>query len=416
MEENVGRKTNVLFLGGVFAKENEAEVIVQSKKGVEFSANQMQIKLIKGLRNKIEMQVISAPFIGCYPNRSGIFWFHGFNVPQTSYSYVPFCNLWGFRNISRSYSLKRALRDFVTCKNTDKLIVVYSVHDPFLSAASYAKKKDSAIRICLIAPDLPQYMNLEVKKSLCYKIFKHIDIYSIKKHLKNIDSVVVLTNEMVTALKLENIPHMVQEGVITDISNARLNIGEKANEDELVKIVYTGKLYDKFGIRNLIDAFMTINKSNYRLILCGDGDAADYALKNSKIDKRILYKGQVSPSKAQEYISEATVLVNPRPNNEEYTRYSFPSKTIEYLLSGKPVVAYALDGMPANYRKFIFKVDENIEPIEALSVSIEEAVHASDEECRKKYESFYQYAKEHLLASKVGEKILNLNKVYFGTE
>lgn len=414
MKENSGCKTTVLFLGGVFARENEAEVIAQSKNGVEFSANQMQIKLIEGLRDKIEIKVISAPFVGSYPNRSGIFWFHGFDVSQESYSYVSFCNLWGFRNLSRSFSLKRALRGFISCKNTNKLIIVYSVHDPFLSAASYAKRKDPAIKICLIAPDLPQYMNLEEKQSYCYKFFKRIDIYSIKNHLKNIDSAVVLTNEMVKALKLEGIPHMVQEGVITEISNAYLKARGIVNEDKVVKIVYTGKLYDRFGIKNLIDAFMTIKKSNYRLILCGDGDAVGYALEKSIFDKRILYMGQVSPSKAQEYISDATVLVNPRPNNEEYTRYSFPSKTIEYLLSGNPVVAYKLNGMPENYRNFIFEVDEDIEPIEALSVSIKKAVRASDEECRRKYESFYQYAKEHLLASKVGEKILALNEVYIG--
>lgn len=32
---------DVLFLCGVFAKENEVEVIAQAKKSVEFSANQM---------------------------------------------------------------------------------------------------------------------------------------------------------------------------------------------------------------------------------------------------------------------------------------------------------------------------------------------------------------------------------------
>ena len=54
---------DVLFLCGVFAKENEAEVIAQAKKSVEFSANQMQLKLISGLKEVADTQVISAPFI-----------------------------------------------------------------------------------------------------------------------------------------------------------------------------------------------------------------------------------------------------------------------------------------------------------------------------------------------------------------
>lgn len=66
---------DVLFLCGVFAKENEVEVIAQAKKSVEFSANQMQLKLIRGLKEAANTQVISAPFIGHYPNQSRSLYF-----------------------------------------------------------------------------------------------------------------------------------------------------------------------------------------------------------------------------------------------------------------------------------------------------------------------------------------------------
>lgn len=73
---------DVLFLCGVFAKENEAEVIAQAKKSVEFSANQMQLKLISGLKEVADTQVISAPFIGHYPNQSRSLRFSGFTNLQ----------------------------------------------------------------------------------------------------------------------------------------------------------------------------------------------------------------------------------------------------------------------------------------------------------------------------------------------
>lgn len=404
---------NVLFLGGVFAQENEAEVIAHSKKGVEFSANQMQTKLINAFRRSTETEVISAPFIGSYPNQSDVLWFHSFIAPQSSYQYVPFCNLWGFRNISRSHSLKKALCSFIDCSNPTKLIVVYSVHDPFLAAAAYAKKKDPSIKICLVAPDLPQYMNLEAKQSIFYKLFKRIDICSIQHHLKSIDSAVVLTKAMAPVLKVENIPYIVQEGIISDISLTLSNIRTEYSKNDLINIVYTGKLYEKFGVKNLIDAFLTMKESNYRLILCGDGDSASYVREKAHSDKRICYMGQVSPSKARELMSEASVLVNPRANNEVYTRYSFPSKTIEYLSTGKSVVAYMLDGMPADYSEFIFEIDKFEDPVVALSACIERAVHSSEIERSRKYNAFLQYARTHLLATAVVEKILKLNGVGF---
>lgn len=177
------------------------------------------------------------------------------------------------------------------------MIVVYSAHDPFLAAASYAKKKDPSIKICLVAPDLPQYMNLEAKQSVFYKLFKQIDICSIQHHLKSVDSAVVLTKAMAPALKIEDIPYIVQEGIISDVPLNLLDVRTECNEDCLVKIVYTGKLYEKFGVKNLIDAFLTMKESNYRLILCGDGDVAGYAREKACNDKRICYMGQVSPSK-----------------------------------------------------------------------------------------------------------------------
>ena len=53
--------------------------------------------------------------------------------------------------------------------------------------------------------------------------------------------------------------------------------------------------------------------------------------------------------KANEILQQADVLVNPRQNDDEYTKYSFPSKNIEYL---RPFAkqntsnAFILFGMP----------------------------------------------------------------------
>lgn len=179
---------DVLFLCGVFAKENEVEVIAQAKKSVEFSANQMQLKLIRGLKEAANTQVISAPFIGHYPNQSRSLYFFGFAVPQHLCKYVLFNNIWGIRNLSRARALKKAVRGFALDGNGEKLIVVYSAHDPFLAAAAYAKKLNPKIRICLIAPDLPQYMNLETKRGFLYDFFKQFDIKSIQKHIKSVDT------------------------------------------------------------------------------------------------------------------------------------------------------------------------------------------------------------------------------------
>ncbi len=400
---------HILFIGGVFAKENEAEVIRQAKKSVEFSANELQLRLIAGLRESAPTEVISAPFIGHYPNQSSTPFFRGFSGPQTLCSYVAFNNLWGFRNLSRAHALRRAVRAFAKTPGEKKLIVVFSAHDPFLAAAAYAKRLNPGIRICAVLPDMPQYMNLESRRGHLYDLFKRFDTGSIYRHLRYADASVVLTEPMASALGISDRPYAVAEGIVDSLPEPGREQPAGQPADGIIRVVYTGKLYLRFGIGYLLDAFSAIKGGQYRLILCGDGDAADDIRRAAARDSRIVFTGQVTPEQAMSYAAGASVLVNPRRNSGEYTRYSFPSKIIGYLLSGKPVVAFMLDGMPPCYRDFLFEANPDGDPAEALRAAIEAAVKASPAEAERKRNSFIKYASDRLLSEKVAETILRIS-------
>lgn len=47
---------------------------------------------------------------------------------------------------------------------------------------------------------------------------------------------------------------------------------------------------------------------------------------------------------------EATLLVNLRPTNEEYTKYSFPLKNMEYMVFSTPVPTTCLRDMHEEYK------------------------------------------------------------------
>ena len=389
---------SVLFIGGVFAKENEQEIVENSKGYAEFSANIFQKKLISGFkRNDVDIDVISAPLIGAYPNKYKKMFFRDFSEKQSEYTYVKFNNIWGYRNFSRAAAIKRKIKELIKVqkKNYD-LIIAYSAHQPFLEAASYAKSMLPNAKICFVVPDLPQYMNLDANRSKIYDILKIVDIKRMDKEIKNVDSFVILTEPMKDMLNIGDRPYFVAEGIMENLPEKVTGI----SETDIKSVVYTGKMNKAFGINELVDAFCEIKGENYRLILCGAGDAVEYVTSKAKEDSRIEYLGQVLPEKAKEIIENAAVLVNPRPNNEEYTKYSFPSKNIEYLQSGKPVVAYMLDGMPTIYSDFIYEIRNN-----SVADALKKALLADDQ--NEKYNKFYAYAKEKLLAESIAEKILN---------
>jgi glycosyltransferase involved in cell wall biosynthesis len=198
-------------------------------------------------------------------------------------------------------------------------------------------------------------MNLNNNGNTIYNFFKNTEIKKINKDLDFIDTYVLLTKYMQDALNIDK-PFVVIEGISTD---AFEKIDDFVFDEKLKTIFYSGGLVKKYGILDLVDAFSRIPNENYRLIICGSGEAEGEIIEASKKDSRIIFKGLIPREDVLKYQKAATVLINPRPNNEEYTKYSFPSKVMEYMSSGTPMVAYSLDGMPDEYDKYFFPIKDS---------------------------------------------------------
>lgn len=390
---------NVLFLGGVFDNVMEKEILKKSKSGVHYAANKFQWGLIDGLLelNDLKVEILSATFIGSYPKDYSDKHFKGqkkYYHNEIRTNYVTFNNIWGYRSISRKKSLKRGIKEFASHKAERKTILIYTPHSPLLQAAVYAKKIDPSIHICLLIPDLPQFMNLNNNLTLMYKFLKKIDINIFEKNLKHVDSFVLLTDHMKESLKVGERPYVVVEGIVNKNNIYDQHVVIREPEKDRLSIVYTGTLNEKFGVLNLVRAFQKIKNPNVCLKICGRGDSEDTIRKIAPKDQRIQLLGQLSNEEAVDLQRRAAVLVNPRQNNEIYTKYSFPSKNMEYLLAGRPVIAYKLDGIPDEYDDYFFYPNDN--SLEGLSEKIEEILLMSDE----KRKEWGLKAKEYVLNEK----------------
>jgi glycosyltransferase involved in cell wall biosynthesis len=232
-------------------------------------------------------------------------------------------------------------------------------------------------------------MNLNEKRSLIYDTLKKIDVDIFNKNLKFVDSFVLLTEPMKNILNVGNRPFVVVEGVV-NLKNGNDESGnyESNNIDDIMTVVYTGTLNKKFGVVNLVEAFHRVALKNVYLKICGRGDSEDIIKEYVSKDKRIKFLGQLSNQEAVKLQKKATVLVNPRQNNEEFTKYSFPSKNMEYLLTGRPVIAYKLDGMPDEYDDYFCYVEDD--SIDMLTRKIEEVL-LMEEETRSEFGTRARY-------------------------
>lgn len=393
-------KKDVVFLCGYFEKEFEKEVIDKTITSVENAANIFQFRLIQGFLEQCNLKVISAPFIGAWPNAYKDFFYKRWWSEKIEY--LDFVNVWGYRNISRSFNMKKKMQEYLKSNHVD-FIIIYSPHTPFIETALYAKKIQPSIKICMIVPDLPQYMNLNVRRSKIYDFFKAIDIKKFNQIRKNVDYYVVLTKYMAESLNIKDDRYIVIEG-IADKHLVRNN-GRQRNNN-IKRIVFAGKLNESFGVRNLVESFKLIKDEDIRLEICGGGELEEYVKNQEKKDSRIKYYGLVSSEEANNILVNADILVNPRINNSEYTKYSFPSKNVEYLLTGNTVIAYMLDGIPDIYKQFLLIPKD--ETIAALADTLIYALHEDKQFAFNRSQKAIEYLTTERSEKAVTEKILNM--------
>jgi glycosyltransferase involved in cell wall biosynthesis len=102
----------------------------------------------------------------------------------------------------------------------------------------------------------------------------------------------------------------------------------------------------------------------------------------AKIDSRIVFGGMIPLYEAVENELKATLLVNSRPTDMEFAKYSFPSKNMEYMVSGTPILTTKLPGMPQEYYDYIFTIDGNTP--EDVTVALEKVFSFSPEKLHNK--------------------------------
>ena len=116
--------------------------------------------------------------------------------------------------------------------------------------------------------------------------------------------------------------------------------------------------------------------------------------------------GNIARDKVLEYERKATLLINVRDPAESFTKYSFPSKTIEYMLSGTPMLTTRLQGIPEEYFEYLFSLSDV--SVESIYMKLSEVLCCSQDALCE----FGTRAQEFIIQNKnsraVGKKIIQL--------
>ena len=308
-------------------------------------------KLIKTLAINNNIAVVShRPFVkGMFKHRKGL---ESDFVMDGNIKYY-FTNVRAdkaYKLIEESRSIqkvaKKAIEDFVS---NDFIIITDTLRLNLIKSAKKIAKQYN-VKIVGMLTDNPS--NLSNGHPL-------IQNY-LKKLCSSFDGYLSLTDGLVTAYN-KHVPSYIFEGLVCEE-----NEGKK---DPIFNYFYFGgALYERYGVKTMVDAF---HKSNIKskLVIAGYGPLDKYIEQMAEEDYRILFLAQLNKEKNIGYLRNAIANINPRPLNSDLDKESVPSKLLEYLSIGTPVISTKYPKFYGLFKDDVTWIDGN--DVESMKMALE---------------------------------------------
>ena len=213
---------------------------------------------------------------------------------------------------------------------------------------------------------------------------------------------VMLTEAMNRRLNPHNKPCVILEGHADIAMKNRENRLEDKAKPRVV--LYAGCIARQYGLMELMEGFLLADLPDAQLHLYGVCDADIDLAAITREHPNIRYGGVLLNHQVVEKEMGATLLVNPRPTVEEFVQYSFPSKNMEYMASGTPLLTTRLPGMPKEYYPYVYLLEK--ESAQGIADALRKILSNSDEALHRKGAA----AREFILGTRnnvaQGQKIL----------
>ena len=302
-----------------------------------------------------------------------------------TYKYIPFINIPIIKHIC--VFIYSFISTFIWgCSRRKEKAVVCDVLAISVCLGTLLGAKLFGIRTVGVVTDIYGLM-VGGSKNWLSKIAEKIN----NMYVSSFDKYVLLTEAMNDIVNPKHRPYIVMEA-LCDESITHQN-GLKFMKDIPRVVMYAGGLYERYGLKMLVDAFIKAD-TDARLVLYGSGSYIDELKNVCHKHPNVEYRGVAPNEEVVAAQARATLLVNPRFTTEEFTKYSFPSKNMEYMASGTPLLTTKLPGMPSEYHKYVYLIED--ESLDGFVSAIKAALAHSEEELM----DFGQSAKQFVLKQK----------------
>lgn len=383
---------NILYIGNVYSEHLIPTYQKNCKHGYQFAAQALQSSIIQGLlQNSTSPYVLTIPSLPTFPT--------GYRMPILKPDKFVFNNkeigctsgIFNIPIIKFKFGYKSKIDKWFHVTEGKKYVLIYSLSATLFQIVRYIKTRYPDVIIGVIVADLPEFMSWN--KYYTRLGLKKRDENLIYTNLHYIDKFILLSKHMAYKLPISNKPWIVMEGIFNPDSDTEVN-NASIKQSKARAILYSGNLDNRYGIMDAVKAFTLIPDKDILFWICGFGDSENDIKEFAKKDKRIIYMRTLPRKEVLKLQKQASILLNPRHSSEEFTKYSFPSKTMEYLASETPTLMCKLESIPSEYNDHLFFIeDETVEGYrKALQFLLDSDKHY--------LESFGKEAGQFILANK----------------
>ncbi|WP_405434287.1 glycosyltransferase [Micromonospora sp. NBC_00617] len=316
--------------------------------------------VVNGLRDAgCAVRLLSAAPVSKYPRNRRIRLHAGqFQQDGIVGRQLGFVNVLGIKHLSRFLSAwwhgGRSIR-----RDPIDVLLVHGVHTPFLWCGLMLARR-RRIGVVPILTDPPGVGRPDEGRVV--RLLRGIDSALVRAALRRCSGVIALTLPLAEDFAPGR-PRLIMEGICTPPTV----VGPRPPADGPIReIIYAGGLSRAYGVDRLVEAFRGLPDPDLRLSVFGRGELEPWLREQASADPRIAPPELIDRARLGARLAGAAVLVNPRPVDQFFVPYSFPSKIIEYLSTGVPVVTTKLSGIPEDYRPhLVYAATDTVEGLRA---------------------------------------------------
>ncbi|MEW2375079.1 glycosyltransferase [Micromonospora sp. NPDC047812] len=284
-----------------------------------------------------------------------------------------FVNALGLKHLTRFGTVWRKGARVLREQKADVLLV-HGVHSPFLWFGALRAGR-LGVRVVPVLTDPPSVV-LPTDGRLVRSL-RRLDRVLVRAALARCSGVITLTEALAEDFA-PGLPRLVMEGIFDPVGSRVDVAGQAPAAPGTREVVYAGGLSRAYGVDRLVEAFRGLPGPDLRLRVYGRGELERWLHEQVAADSRIAPPELLPRDALLPRLARAAVLVNPRPVGQDFVRWSFPSKLIEYLSTGVPVVTTRLPGIPEDYAPWLVFAGSGA--AEELREAVDRALRLSSEE------------------------------------